>query len=179
MNYIIDNSAEIGVDNKGSRERKRRNKTASPAGQWISSRKKNRNTRVKSQAPLDMPNNFEHFPTASTEQKSLDSYFQKDVINNAVQYRQAARMLTFIIFVYPISQVIYIDDDESNDVITNAPIISEPLLITDDVPGNQPGDDCAQCPVCGVWFPLYAVEVHASQCAERTYGNISSDAIHV
>ncbi len=76
------------------------------------------------------------------------------------------------------SQVICIDDDESND-ITNAPITSEPLLITDDVPCNQPGDNCAQCPVCGVWFPLYAVEVHASQCAERTYGNSSSDAIHV
>ncbi len=81
MNYI-DNSAEIGADDH--KERKRRNQTASP-GQWISARKKHRNTTVKPPTPLDIPNNFELFPTTSTEQKSLDSYFQRDVINNEVQ----------------------------------------------------------------------------------------------
>ena len=37
------------------------------------------------------------------------------------------------------------------------------------VTGNESG--CVQCPVCAERIPLYAVEMHASDCAEKTFDN--------
>ena len=37
------------------------------------------------------------------------------------------------------------------------------------IESDKEKEGLGKCPVCGAWLPLYVVEMHASECAEKTY----------